>query len=279
MSDYKDHIGPYWPGYPGITNMIIFGDSYSSIGYPNFYPRPDRDHPLGSPSPAYFWTESSNKPNWVGHLVAKHKANPDLLVYDYAVGGDDVRALQSQVKIRFLPNVGKQPDWAPWKSNNTLFVTWIGINDCGSLRSDEAIEQVQKKLFNLEQELYDEGARNFLFIDVPPIDKSPALFRSDAGSLVGRTYERWNEILGRNVTAFLSENEDVTAMVLSSWDFFNLVFKTPSEYGFGEGDIHKRYGPVWADNIHPTSRMHEHLAARVNEFLGGQPVGPTGQLD
>ena len=23
MADYKDHIGPYWPGYPGIANLII----------------------------------------------------------------------------------------------------------------------------------------------------------------------------------------------------------------------------------------------------------------
>ena len=72
-------------------------------------------------------------------------------------------------------------------------MTWIGINDCArlsnpssipisdrsnptsrSLNSDQAIEQVQKKLFDLEQELYLEGARNFLFIDVPPIHKSPA---------------------------------------------------------------------------------------------------------
>jgi hypothetical protein len=90
-------------------------------GYPNFYPRPDKDHPLGSPSPLYMWTESKEKPNWVGHLVEKHKANPDLLVYNYAVGGDDVRALEHQVKKRFLPHVGKRPDWAPWKSDNTLF--------------------------------------------------------------------------------------------------------------------------------------------------------------
>ena len=72
-------------------------------------------------------------------------------------------------------------------------MTWIGINDCArlsnpsnipisdrsnpisrSLNSDQAIEQVQKELFDLEQELYLEGARNFLFIDVPPINKSPA---------------------------------------------------------------------------------------------------------
>jgi len=151
MADYKDHIGPYWPGYPGIANLVIFGDSYSSIGYPNFYPRPDKDHPLGSPLPAYVWTESQDKPNWVGHLVAKHKANPDLLVYNYAVGGDDVQALEAQVKKRFLLHllhVGKQPDWAPWKSNDTLFVTWVGINDCANLNSGYArIEETQKKTF------------------------------------------------------------------------------------------------------------------------------------
>ena len=163
-------------------------------------------------------------------------------------------------------------------------------------RSDESIEEAQKKLFSLEQELYDEGARNFLFIDVPPMGRSPAcepipsLSRitnaehgasvpNNSGLLTGQSYERWNEILRRNVKGFLSENEDATTMILSSWDFFNLVFKTPSEYGFGEGDIRKRYGPVWADNIHPTSRMHEHFAARVNEFLSGYPPGASSQLD
>lgn len=278
MTDYKDHIGPYWPGYPGIANMVIFGDSYSSIGYTDFYPRPDKDHPLGNPSPVYFWTESGDKPNWIGHLVEKHKANPDLLVYDYAVGGDDVRALEYQVKERFLPYAGKQPEWAPWKSDNTLFVTWIGINDCARLTSDRAVEEAQQRLFNLQQELYEEGARNFLFVDVPPMRKSPA-FLGTTESVTGNAYEKWNEMLRKNVRAFLSENEDVTTMVLSSFDFFNLVFETPSKYGFEEKDIRRRYGPVWADHIHPTSRMHELLAERVNEFLRSYPASETAQAD
>ena len=68
-------------------------------------------------------------------------------------------------------------------------------------------------------------------------------------------------------------------MILSSWEFFKLVFKTPSEYGFEEGDIRKRYGPVWADHIHPTSRMHELIAARVIEFLSSHPAGASVQPD
>ena len=108
--------------YPPATPLTCFK------GYPNFYPRPDKEHPLGSPSPVYVWTEAQDKPNWVGHLVSKHKANPDLLVYNYAVGGDDVRALENQVKKRFLPHAGGQPDWAPWKSNNTLFGKYEGLS-------------------------------------------------------------------------------------------------------------------------------------------------------
>lgn len=108
--------------YPPATRLTYFK------GYPNFYPRPDKEHPLGSPSPAYVWTESEDKPNWVGHLVSKHKVNPDLLVYNYAVGGDDVNALESQVKKRFLLHAGKQPDWAPWKSDNTLFGTYEDLS-------------------------------------------------------------------------------------------------------------------------------------------------------
>lgn len=86
-------------------------------------------------------------------------------------------------------------------------------------------------------------------------------------------------MLRKSVKAFLSKNEDVTTMVLSSSDFFNLIFKTPSRYGFEETDIRKRYGPVWADHIHPTSRIHELFAERVNEFLRSYPVGVTAKTD
>lgn len=86
-------------------------------------------------------------------------------------------------------------------------------------------------------------------------------------------------MLRKNVTAFLSENEDTTTMVLSSSEFFNVVFKTPSRYGFEEEDIRKRYGPVWADEIHPTSRMHELFAERVSEFLSSYPVDVSAQTD
>lgn len=37
-------------------------------------------------------------------------------------------------------------------------------------------------LFNSEEELYNAGARNFMFIDVPPIHLSPASKQTSASS-------------------------------------------------------------------------------------------------
>lgn len=68
-------------------------------------------------------------------------------------------------------------------------------------------------------------------------------------------------------------------MVLSSFDLFNLVLETPSDYGFDEEDVQEMYGPMWADFIHPTSRMHEIIAERVNEFLRSHPAGVGIQTD
>jgi hypothetical protein len=44
------------------------------------------------------------------------------------------------------------------------------------LRSKEpqATERAVDQLFNLVLDLYEVGARNFLFVDVPPIERSPA---------------------------------------------------------------------------------------------------------
>ena len=38
----------------------------------------------------------------------------------------------------------------------------------------EEFEKYQDDLFQQQEDLYEAGARNFLFIDVPPIDKAPA---------------------------------------------------------------------------------------------------------
>jgi len=49
----------------------------------------------------------------------------------------------------------------------------LGINDCGRTPSDE-LEPIVEVIFDTRHDLYAKfGARNFVLIDVPPIDRSP----------------------------------------------------------------------------------------------------------
>ena len=31
MADFKDHIGPYWPGYPRIANLVVLYGNFSGV--------------------------------------------------------------------------------------------------------------------------------------------------------------------------------------------------------------------------------------------------------
>ncbi|KAF9013884.1 hypothetical protein BDQ17DRAFT_1396000 [Cyathus striatus] len=266
-----------WPGFSGIRNLVIFGDSYSSIGYPGYRHKlvPTSDNPLGIPFPGDTWNEPG-EPNWVGHLITKYRPGPKfcpsaekqssefiqnpLLVYDYAVGGHTVAGVSNQVESWFLPEIGKRPEGAAWSSENTLFVTWVGINDCAF---SDIHERTLEKLFDIQEKLYNVGARNFLFIDVPTVHRSPT-YRGH-----GTAFENWNsELLGK-IESFSSSHEDVTAFMFSSYSTFNSLLDDPETYGFNSRDVKKYGGSIWIDHIHPTTRVHDFIANDIADFLSG----------
>ena len=70
-------------------------------------------------------------------------------------------------------------------------VTWVGINDCASVKlrfvlyphtyrvrpryaTEETVPKYLEILFDLQEDQLEDGARNFLFIDVPPVHRSPS---------------------------------------------------------------------------------------------------------
>ncbi|PBK96922.1 hypothetical protein ARMGADRAFT_1010455 [Armillaria gallica] len=276
-------IGSQWPGFPAIRKLFIFGDSYSSVLTAYFRGRrdirPSAALPLGVPFPGEkggLWNEP-DEPNWVGHFITKHcplprykpdqdcdpqfAANP-ILVYDYAIGGNTVSGVQTQVGA-FLDGAGAKPDWAPWSGQDSLFVAWVGINDCAYSRDHN--DNV-KTLFDIQQRLYDAGARNFLFIDVPPMHKSPAVshYLADSASV---SYHDWNSCLAKALESFTSSHPDTTVMLFSSYQTFSSIFDNPVDHGFEEKDIHKRGGNIWYDHLHPTSAVHDIIAAYLADFL------------
>ena len=146
-----------------------------------------------------------------------------------------------------------------------------------------------QKLFQLQEELYHVGARNFLFIDVPPIHRSPAgeskrlllqRFQFHTSSVaehratspnITMSYDNWNANLHRCARKFHSNHPDATILMFSSWDTFNNVLDDPEAYGFSHEDRRKFAGKIWVDHLHPSSRMHEIIAKDVERFLSEFP--------
>jgi len=233
--------------------------------------------PLGVPFPGSTWNEP-DLPNWVGHLITKYfprsRFTPGdveqdavymkrpLLVYDYAKGGDTVTGVRHQIQSKFLPNVGQKPDWASWSSDKSLFITWIGINDCAFSREHASN---LKSLFSVQEELYDSGARNFLFIDVPPIHRSPAVPKHREDSTA---FDNFNSGLNEAASTFATKHPEITVMLFSASATFNSFLDNPEDYGFRDRDCRRAGGRIWVDSLHPTSAVHDCVAKDLTEFLG-----------
>ncbi|RMZ67627.1 fungal cellulose binding domain-containing [Pyrenophora seminiperda CCB06] len=207
-----------------IHHLFVFGDSYTQTGFSTNLTQPSASNPMGNP--AYPGWTSSNGPNWVGFLTTTYNASR-LLTYTLASGGATVDAalvtpyaptvlsLKDQVQSQFLPTYGSHPAGiAPWTSSSALFSFWIGINDVGnSWRGGnttalyDAIFAVYAKQLDA---LYATGARNFLFLAVPPVNLAPLTLQAgDAATAVAKEGEAiadWNKRLDIMVAAFQAKH-------------------------------------------------------------------------
>lgn len=41
----------------------------------------------------------------------------------------------------------------------------------------------------------------------------------------------------------------------------------PEVYGFKDEDVRQHAGSVWMDSLHPTSKVHDHIASNLADFL------------
>lgn len=271
--------------------------------------KPSADEPLGIVFPGETSCErldevtqqTVHEPNWVGHLVRSVNAQRHdnaLLVYDYAITGDTVARVKiKQVGKEFLPHVGSHPAWAPWTGSDTLFLTWIGINDCTwNLRLQASSAQASlDDLFAAQEKLYQSGARNFCFVDVPPVHTFPngesalaavSVPFSDCSSRTGglgpktprakTAYESWNPLLRAGAEAFSTAHPDATVLLFSSWDLFTHVLSDPLSAGVAHEAATQ--AALFADGFHPSSAMHAVIAREILAFLKSQPAAESSSL-
>ncbi|KAJ6461028.1 hypothetical protein C8R45DRAFT_1081036 [Mycena sanguinolenta] len=262
-SDFSSTLiskGPTWKGFNALKFLVIFGASYCDVGFEySVSPIPSYDQPLGVEFPGATYAES-NAPNWVGHLIKKYAPQNKFLVYNYAKGGSRVYNVKNQIQVMFKRHISLKPASAPWTAEDTIFITWVGINDAAWGAEHE--ENLQK-LFEAQETLYESGGRNFLFVNVPPINRAPANGRE-------LNYVNWNIELNKAATLFATTHPDATVMIYSSWDTFTALLDNPVAHGFPVEDTSRADASIWVDHLHPTSRVHDFIARDMSSFLTAQ---------
>ncbi|KAF2130279.1 carbohydrate esterase family 16 protein [Dothidotthia symphoricarpi CBS 119687] len=296
-----------WKGWKTMKNLFVFGDSYSQTGFDPNGTQPSASNPFGNPTyPG--WT-SSNGPNWVGFLTTTYNASR-LQTYNLAYGGatvdsalvtpyaSTVLSLKNQVKDEFLPIYGAHPSIAPWKSADSLFAFFIGINDVGNtwwLNNGTLYDQIFSVYSGLLSDVYATGARNFLFLSVPPINLAPLTLSTDDGGYAvqeeGKVVLDWNAILRNMTTRFAASHSGTKIFVEDTWTVFNNVIKNPASYPQTSGlknvtgycaayangtptwytkDPNCTYSVnqyLWLNELHPTFPVHNATAASIAKLL------------
>ncbi|KAI8950059.1 hypothetical protein F4801DRAFT_590675 [Xylaria longipes] len=235
-----------------LSLRIAFGDSYTSVqgtaGYPNF-------SSIGSYLPEQFSflfvTLLSNKT--VQNFTGTAEDGPNWLWY-FAFAGADVSLQHLRQHHDFaIPLVNQTRQYLIWAEpvigkgmdkSKALVVFWIGINDTNDSSNFTNMsfpafynELIDTMFIQSARPMYMAGYRNFLFINLPPLNRTAAKCR---------------------------KNKDVTAMVYDANKFLNGVLDDP-EHSASK----TRHRTVWTTPIQMPSQTHKIMTPDIARFLQG----------
>ncbi|KAL5531885.1 hypothetical protein ACEPAF_5448 [Sanghuangporus sanghuang] len=279
-----------------------FGDSYTQTGFDPTGELPSVGNPLGNP-PYPGWTAVGGT-NWIDLMTVEFNKSL-VLTYNYAYGGatidaslvapydPSVRSLTDQVN-QFLSGAATKPSTGPWTSDNALFSFWIGINDIGnsyyqSGDRDAFSDTLLDAYFALVQKIvspqshcmchrstdlslqYVVGGRNFLFVNVPPIDRSPLMLQqsADARNLEKAGITGYNSKLAARATELEANDTGVQTWVWDSNTAFTVILDNPTSFGFVDATSYGGTGSFWGNDYHPSSAVNTIFGQNVSTVLSG----------
>jgi phospholipase/lecithinase/hemolysin len=133
-------------------------------------------------------------------------------------------------------------------------------------------KQIVNQYFAQAQKLYNSGARHFLFLTVPPIQKTPLVLAesSSVQSQEGAAVATYNSLLKAGVSSFKSKNSGINTWVYDTTTPFNQAISNPTKYGAKDASCYNSDGTscLWWNNYHPGQAIHKLVSAGVASLVG-----------
>ena len=265
-----------------FSDLFVFGDSLSDVGNTSA-------STLGlQPGGAYFNGRFSNGPVY-SELIAdalglgpltRSGAGGD----NFAFGGAEtagpggfvglfINGLDEQVDD-FISNRDPDPD--------ALHIVWAGANDLLGGQTNLAVPV--GNLAGEITELYDDGARQFLVLNLPDLGATPRFNSnaSDASTFSART-DAFNSQLDGALDGLEASLLDIDLVRFDIAGVFDDLLADPASFGLtnvtdqaiGNGSANPDEYLFW-DEVHPTAAVHALLADQIAALLLAIPGDLNG---
>ncbi|KAK6504516.1 hypothetical protein TWF506_002710 [Arthrobotrys conoides] len=266
--------GPTPSSGSAIQHWFVFGDSYTYNGFNPWGAQPSTSNPLGNP--AFPGDTTSGGANYIGLTVSTYKKS-DLFAYGFGISGATIdpalayptqgRALDVEISMWIQQYSNQATVGVPWTSDNTLFSLFFGVNDITVTMArtdmDTYTDKILGSFMNHTNTLYSYGARKFMFINAPPVDRLPAVYGNAA---IKTNVARWNSRLLAFAADFKNTHPGSSYVVYDTWTDYNKVLDNPTAYGLksdvqGSGTDQTYF---WRDAYHPNVKMHDVMAQAIS---------------
>jgi len=264
------------------SGVYVFGDSLSDTG--NIYAATGGLIP-GAP---YFPGRFTNGPTYADYLAGLygHNANPFLLGgNNYAFGGATAGGTGTTI-----PSLGDQVSLFRSRPGSAdagaLYVVWAGGNDLRNDPGPGGISSALSGVTNAILNLYSEGARNFLVMNMPNLGLTPEArgngtsFQATLGSAVYNAY--FGGIMGALQGGLTGSN----IRTLDTFALLSGIVANPGAFGFsnvtdaclGTTVCANPDNYLFWDSIHPTTAGHRLIALAAYNVLAAVPEPETWAL-
>ena len=226
---------PTFGGWHTVKKLFVFGDSWSAAQFDEHGVQPHKGNPFGNPDP---FGIVDTGPLW-SHFLTTAYNQSFIQTYNFAKGGavlekslvrkdisQEAFSFQEQIVRSFRPTYASKstPKSYSWQSDTSLFALAFGVNQLAVLHKNNVTIPTKRLFASYRAQIYDlynAGARNFLFLNVPPFDR---VLDSSNSSLTKNINDYNQEILllQREIN---QSHRDVTTFVFDLHAFFVYLLK------------------------------------------------------